>query len=328
MKFHPENIIEIQHLVKKFTSDFSATQSTPATASEIDSIVMRILNAPQLSQFIDNRIVINAGSEYHHKAAIDELTGEIELIKRILDEKVHGDKELRELFDKLRMNQDEMSKRIDANEAFTKDELARMLILIDEKLTNLNEKQFAAINVQIRKSLEEIFGYKKDIETLDLENWIKSLFVAKELLEERLVELSRNTDIKIKEEIERSGTILMEVISEKLKKEILLFIKEREHIAGETISLNLGENEIRRIVKNVLAIYDADKTGMVDYALESAGGQILSTRCTESYQTKTAQLSVLGIPLWYPSNTPRVAISPHVQPGECWAFSRFPGYLG
>lgn len=328
LKFHPENIIEIQHLVKTYTSDSSAPSSSSIpSSSEIDSIVMRILNAPQLSQFIDNRIVV-VTADAHHSVAIDGLTAEIELIKSILDEKIHENKELRVLLEGLRLNQDGLSKRIDANEAFTKDELARMLILIDEKLTNLNEKQFAAINVQIKKSLGEIFGYKKDVETLDLENWIKSLFVAKELLEERLMELSKNTDIKIKEEIERSGTILMEYISEKLKKEILLFIKEREKSSGGAVTLNLGEEEIRRIVKSVLAIYDADKTGMVDYALESAGGQILSTRCTESYQTKTAQISVLGIPLWYPSNTPRVAISPNVQPGECWAFSGFPGYLG
>lgn len=31
--------------------------------------------------------------------------------------------------------------------------------------------------------------------------------------------------------------------------------------------------------------------------------------------------------MWYPSNTPRIAISPSVQPGECWAFQGFPGYL-
>ncbi|KAL5286601.1 NCAPG family protein [Megaselia abdita] len=325
LKFHPENIIEIQRLVKTHSSP-STSSTSSASSEEIDSIVMRILNAPQLSQFIDNRIVITADDHsQHHKTAIDGLTAEIELIKRILDEKIHENKELRGLLSELRINQDGLSERIDANEAFTKEELARMLILIDEKITNLNERQFAAINVQIKKSLGEIFGYKKDIEQLDLENWIKSLFVAKELLEERLVELSKNTDIKIKEEIERSGTILMEVISDKLKKEILLFIKEREK--SGTVTLNLGEEEIRRIVKSVLAIYDADKTGMVDYALESAGGQILSTRCTESYQTKTAQISVLGIPLWYPSNTPRIAISPNVQPGECWAFSGFPGYL-
>lgn len=31
-------------------------------------------------------------------------------------------------------------------------------------------------------------------------------------------------------------------------------------------------------MKKALARYDADKTGLFDYALESAGGSILSTR--------------------------------------------------
>ena len=43
---------------------------------------------------------------------------------------------------------------------------------------------------------------------------------------------------------------------------------------------------------------------------------------------KTAQISIFGIPLWYPTNTPRTAIAPSVQPGECWAFQGFPGFLG
>lgn len=33
----------------------------------------------------------------------------------------------------------------------------------------------------------------------------------------------------------------------------------------------LTERDVRRIVTNALKIYDADKTGRVDYALESAG---------------------------------------------------------
>lgn len=51
-------------------------------------------------------------------------------------------------------------------------------------------------------------------------------------------------------------------------------------------------------------------------------------RCTDGFSTKTAQISIFGIPLWYQSNTPRTAISPTVRPGECWAFRGFPGFLG
>lgn len=42
---------------------------------------------------------------------------------------------------------------------------------------------------------------------------------------------------------------------------------------------------------------------------------------------KSAEISIFGIPLWYKSNTPRTVISPTVQPGECWSFQGFPGYL-
>lgn len=50
-------------------------------------------------------------------------------------------------------------------------------------------------------------------------------------------------------------------------------------------------------------------------------------RCTENFNVRTAQLSIFGVPLWYKSNTPRTVISPAVQPGECWAFQGFPGFL-
>ena len=62
------------------------------------------------------------------------------------------------------------------------------------------------------------------------------------------------------------------------------------------------------IAQEALAQYDADKTGKFDYALESAGGSVISTKCTESYNVKSARISVLGIPLWYPSNNPRTII--------------------
>lgn len=50
------------------------------------------------------------------------------------------------------------------------------------------------------------------------------------------------------------------------------------------VSTGLNRSEVMEIVKEALMKYDADKTGMVDHALESAGGNIVSTRCTEAYQ--------------------------------------------
>ncbi len=62
------------------------------------------------------------------------------------------------------------------------------------------------------------------------------------------------------------------------------------------------------MIRDALLLYGADKTGQPDYALESAGGSVISTRCSETYHRRTAQLSLFGIPLWYASNSPRSVI--------------------
>ncbi|KAF0293942.1 SUN domain-containing protein 1 [Amphibalanus amphitrite] len=82
----------------------------------------------------------------------------------------------------------------------------------------------------------------------------------------------------------------------------------------------ISREEALAIAQHELALYDADKTGQFDFALESAGGSVLSTKCTEAFTVRTARLTVLGVPLWYPSNNPRSIIQPHGRPGECFAF--------
>uniref|UniRef100_A0A8C9AAW2 Sad1 and UNC84 domain containing 1 n=1 Tax=Prolemur simus TaxID=1328070 RepID=A0A8C9AAW2_PROSS len=89
----------------------------------------------------------------------------------------------------------------------------------------------------------------------------------------------------------------------------------------------ITEAQAHVIVNNALKLYSQDKTGMVDFALESGGGSILSTRCSETYETKTALISLFGIPLWYFSQSPRVVIQPDMYPGNCWAFKGSQGYL-
>ena len=44
-----------------------------------------------------------------------------------------------------------------------------------------------------------------------------------------------------------------------------------------------SKDDVVNIVHEALTVYDADKTGLFDFALESAGGTIASIRCTETY---------------------------------------------
>ncbi|XP_062932281.1 SUN domain-containing protein 2 [Cynocephalus volans] len=95
---------------------------------------------------------------------------------------------------------------------------------------------------------------------------------------------------------------------------------QQEGIVGVT------EEQVHRIVKQALQRYSEDRIGMVDYALESGGASVISTRCSETYETKTALLSLFGIPLWYHSQSPRVILQPDVHPGNCWAFQGPQGF--
>merc|ERR1712241_35697 len=113
---------------------------------------------------------------------------------------------------------------------------------------------------------------------------------------------------------------------ERQKVMMTMMNEKDEKDKNDTIN-NLSREEVFKIVKNALIQYDADKTGMFDYALETAGGSVVSTRCTETYIQKTAMYSIFGIPIWYPSNNPRTIIQPGVQPGECWAFKGSSGFV-
>ncbi|CAL9699871.1 unnamed protein product [Knipowitschia caucasica] len=68
---------------------------------------------------------------------------------------------------------------------------------------------------------------------------------------------------------------------------------------------------------------------MADFALESQGASVVSTRCSETYHTRSACVSLFGVPLWYPSESPRTVIQgPAILlPGKCWAFHGVQGTL-
>jgi SUN domain-containing protein 1/2 len=88
-----------------------------------------------------------------------------------------------------------------------------------------------------------------------------------------------------------------------------------------------GKAVVELLIKEALAIYDADKTGMPDFALEPAGGTIVNIRCSETFDPRNIQYRIFGVPVWSTSNSPRTVIQPSMYPGECWAFKGFEGHL-
>lgn len=98
-------------------------------------------------------------------------------------------------------------------------------------------------------------------------------------------------------------------------------------VAATTRADTPAMDDVTRVVKEMLAKYDADKTGLPDYALESAGGSVVNTRCTETYSNGGRRYYMFGLPIWTFTRSPRDAITPGMHPGECWAFRGSQGHL-
>ncbi|XP_026540894.1 SUN domain-containing protein 1 isoform X7 [Notechis scutatus] len=170
------------------------------------------------------------------------------------------------------------------------------------------------VDAQIKESIRVMFSAELEGDFPEsLLQWLSSRFVTKTDLQVLL----RDLEMQILRNITRQRSIA----NSKVTTEIVTNVVNEAGIVGIT------EAQAQVIVNNALRLYSQDKTGIVDFALESGGGSILSTRCSETYETKTALLSLFGIPLWYFSQSPRVVIQPDMYPGNCWAFKGSQGYL-
>lgn len=138
--------------------------------------------------------------------------------------------------------------------------------------------------------------------------WLKSTYIKKSDLEKYMTEFSQELTERILKEIPQTETTQV-------------------YVSESGVQGRVTEMAVRQIVTEALEKFSADKIAMPDFALESAGGSIISTKCSETFHKNTARLSILGIPLWYVSNSPRSVIQPEMHPGSCWAFQGSKGHL-
>ncbi|XP_019957398.1 SUN domain-containing protein 1 isoform X8 [Paralichthys olivaceus] len=199
-----------------------------------------------------------------------------------------------------------------------------------EQLDNLQETITAQVSSQVRKELQLLFfgsggsGEEQGEVPESLIYWLSQRYVSTPDLQASLATLELNIlrNVSLQLELNRAETLGE---AESQAKTIVKTVTGSVHHAVSAEGLK--EEQVKLIVQNALRLYSYDRTGLVDYALESGGGSILSTRCSETYETKTALMSLFGLPLWYFSQSPRVVIQPDVYPGNCWAFKGSQGYL-
>ncbi|XP_045316649.1 SUN domain-containing protein 1 isoform X18 [Leopardus geoffroyi] len=169
------------------------------------------------------------------------------------------------------------------------------------------------VDAQVRETLKLMFS---DEQGGSLE-WLLQKLSSRLVSKGDLQGLLRDLELQVLESVTRHTSVTQQVSGP----------ETAPSAANEAGASGITEAQARVLVNNALKLYSQDKTGMVDFALESGGGSILSTRCSETYETKTAVISLFGIPLWYFSQSPRVVIQPDTYPGNCWAFRGSQGYL-
>ncbi|XP_016085846.1 LOW QUALITY PROTEIN: SUN domain-containing protein 2-like [Sinocyclocheilus grahami] len=204
-----------------------------------------------------------------------------------------------------------------------------------------------------RLSLINVFLLSRYSKISNLKSSISNLQSAQDLVKER-VDAQDTLNIKLRAELSdwlikllkdpsslESTIVLRPELQralEDLEKGILdKLVHEKEsrrdvwRTVGETLQQEgagaVTIQDVKEIIHRAVSLYRADGIGLADYALESSGASVLNTRCSETYKTRSACLSLFGIPLWYHSESPRTVIQPELYPGKCWAFRGSQGFL-
>ncbi|KAG7199545.1 hypothetical protein KM043_014156 [Ampulex compressa] len=238
-------------------------------------------------------------------------------------------------------NLNDRVEKLESGSTYQKDYLSNVSFILQEMKKNDFDvwQQYNTKIMALEQKLEKEATNNINDHALDA---IKVEFnTLKQLYSELKFCCSMRADVFATETIEKHvEKVIAEYFGAEISKEDLARIIQglitlrgaEAHISKVNINNDVESSEmdehIRKIVKDILKIYDADKTARVDYALESVGGQIISTRCTQRYDTMSRAFKILGFTFYHDNNNPQTVIQGNpIKPGTCWAFQDFPGYL-
>ncbi|CAL8085583.1 unnamed protein product [Calicophoron daubneyi] len=234
------------------------------------------------------------------------------------------------------------------------DEVARLRLQVNEllKAKGVNETVSPASAGQLSAQSEQFLSRLVRLEQLNTgsETLVKEIkedirqcaerqqlsdrncrLLATERVDAAIANLSDRLNKQILESInealsQRSGNAsvdpaLFAMIDHLIKQNIQLAV---DRVTASSLGAQVDNLEDRSTIQQMidasLQRFAADRTGMADFALESAGGAIIGTRCTRTYTDRAAVFSIFGISLARLSNSPRTILQPGNNPSDCWPF--------
>ena len=203
----------------------------------------------------------------------------------------------------------------------------KVAIELNENLNSIKEKFLAGIlaanlnnkesNVDlIKKELDQKFNYTFTLMSNRLSDQLMDIEMSKTSHEREIKQMK-----SVLGDIEKKyGSILKQLEEQQIK----IMEQQKQHeldlnrqqvntaVYPQTPSTSNYEyisfEKIEEFINKSFYFYNADKTGMTDFASEFVGGNILFTRCTEAYDGNTRWLSFFDIPITRIHVSPRVVI--------------------
>ena len=170
-------------------------------------------------------------------------------------------------------------------------------LVIDDKMSGLAEK----LKQELDKKLVSKDDLDQRIQNLETDTEDKLVTYTNSVKEETKVDIEKLVNSKIVELKNSLDMDSMFPVSPAPGVNVSTPVKEMDKMDKNSVD----KVDVRKIVHEALTKYDADKTGLFDFALETAGGSVVTTKCTEPYQLTSAVMSVWGIPFWWDTNSPR-----------------------
>lgn len=160
--------------------------------------------------------------------------------------------------------------------------------------------------------------------------------------EEMVKELARNVAKEtvanqMRDEMEtKIGAHMQNLVSEN-KVELKVFAQEmvNEKLIEKMEKMRSFETKEKEMIKRIQRVEEiaSDKTSpevtealLEDWASEEAGGRVMESS-TGFPPASLPTLTVLGVPIWWSSNLPSLALKMGNLPGQCWAMDGSQGYL-
>ena len=200
-----------------------------------------------------------------HQSLLDEMSKKVETYKSKIDDLKNSATDYD--YEKLKQELDQLKSDMD-RQGSSDDRV----VGLRQEVESLTEKQkdLAEKLANCQKGMSD----KNQIES-DLKEAMQKALTEKELI--------------TKDELSRRLSETQQEMMYGLESEVLEKVRADPVIMDKMANLALkngqkfSKDDVVSIVHEALTVYDADKTGLFDFALESAGGTIASIRCTETY---------------------------------------------